>query len=254
MESPGPLVDSSHRRPANRGTSQRDRTRLAGGIALRSKASEPRTLERAFRQRLLNALRRLVEIVVALVALIATGPIMLVIYIIIKLDSPGPALFRQERVGLNGKLIMFCKFRTMYSNARELYPELYTYKYSAEEIRRVRLKQIDDPRVTRVGKWLRRSTLDELPNFWSLLMGDVAIVGPRPDIAGVLPYFTQAQMVKFSVKPGITGLAQTRGRGRLRFQHQIRYDMFYAKKKSFWLDVIIVVQTIKIMFTSDGAF
>jgi lipopolysaccharide/colanic/teichoic acid biosynthesis glycosyltransferase len=180
---------------------------------------------------LLNALQRPVEIVVALVALIATGPILLVICIIIKLDS-----------------------RTMYSNARELYPELYTYKYTAEEIRRVRLKQIDDPRVTRVGKWLRRSTLDELPNFWNLLMGDVAIVGPRPDIAGVLPYFTPAQMVKFSVKPGISGLAQTRGRGRLRFQHQIRYDIFYAKKKSFWLDVFIVLQTIKIMFTSDGAF
>ena len=108
--------------------------------------------------------------------------------------------------------------------------------------------------MTSVGKWLRKSTLDELPNFWNLLLGDVAIVGPRPDIAGVLPYFTAAQMVKFSVKPGITGLAQTRGRGHLRFRDQVRYDVFYAKKKSFWLDMSIVVRTIKMMFTSDGAF
>jgi lipopolysaccharide/colanic/teichoic acid biosynthesis glycosyltransferase len=195
-----------------------------------------------------------VEVAVASLALLVTSPIMLGIAILIKLDSPGPALFRQERVGLNGQLILFWKFRTMFSNARDLYPELYSYKFSPEEIRNVRLKQVDDPRVTRVGKWLRKSTLDELPNFWNLLTGDVAIVGPRPDIAGVLPYFTPAQMLKFSVKPGITGLAQTRGRGRLRFQDQIRYDMFYAKKKSFWLDVVIILQTVKIMFTSDGAF
>src|SRR5271165_7380240 len=202
-----------------------------------SHASEPDTFPRTFPQRLFAMLRRLTEIVVASLALVVTSPIMLVIAILIKIDSPGPALFRQERVGHHGRLILFCKFRTMYSNAKELYPELYSYRFTPEEIRSIRLKRMDDPRVTRIGKLLRRSTLDELPNFWNLLMGDVAIVGPRPDIAGVLPYFTPAQMLKFSVKPGITGLAQTRGRGRLRFQDQIRYDMFYAKKKSFWLDV-----------------
>jgi lipopolysaccharide/colanic/teichoic acid biosynthesis glycosyltransferase len=226
----------------------------AVGFQLTSQLSESRVLSRSIGQRLLAALRRLVEIGIAGTALVVTSPILLIIAVIIKLDSPGPALFRQERVGLHGKLILFCKFRTMFVNARELYPELYAYKYSPEEIRRVRLKKSEDPRVTRVGKWLRRSTLDELPNFWNVLTGDVAIVGPRPDIAGVLPYFTPAQMIKFSVKPGITGLAQTRGRGRLRFQDQIRYDIFYARKKSFWLDVKIIFQTMKQMLTSDGAF
>lgn len=210
-------------------------------------------LSRRFGRLILAGMRRLVEIVVAAVALVVTSPIMLLIAIVIKLDSPGPALFCQERVGLHGRLILFWKFRTMYVNARERYPELYAYKYTPQEIRWVCLKQENDPRVTRVGKWLRKATLDELPNFWNLLKGDVTIVGPRPDIAGVLPYFTSAQMIKFSVKPGITGLAQTRGRGRLRFQDQIRYDIFYAKKKSFWLDVDIILRTFKIMFNSDGA-
>jgi lipopolysaccharide/colanic/teichoic acid biosynthesis glycosyltransferase len=204
--------------------------------------------------RFLAGVQRLVEIVVAVVVLIVTSPIMLVVAIVIKLDSPGPALFCQERVGLHGRLIMFWKFRTMYADAKERYPEMYSYKYTPEEIRWVCLKQPDDPRVTRVGIWLRKSTLDELPNFWNLLKGDVTIVGPRPDIAEALPYFKPAQKIKFSVKPGITGLAQTRGRGRLRFQDQIRYDMFYAKKKSFWMDVDIILRTIKLIFKSDGAF
>lgn len=229
---------------------------LNNGRTARGAAAQTPTAVPAGRlgPRVLGVVRRVAEIIAASVALIVTSPIMLIIAIIIRLDSPGPAIFRQKRVGLDRKLIDFCKFRTMYVNAAELYPELYAYRYSPEEIRQVRLKQSDDPRVTRVGKWLRKSTLDELPNFWNLLTGDVAIVGPRPDIAGVLPYFTSAQMVKFSVKPGITGLAQTRGRGRLRFQDQIRYDIFYAKKKSFWLDVSIIARTIKLMVTSDGAF
>jgi lipopolysaccharide/colanic/teichoic acid biosynthesis glycosyltransferase len=199
-------------------------------------------------------MERLVDVVVAIVALIVASPIMLAIAIIIKLDSHGPVLFCQERVGLHGRLILFWKFRTMFVDAKERFPQMYAYKYTPEEIRWVCLKQPDDPRVTKAGKWLRKSTLDELPNFWNLLKADVTVVGPRPDIAGALPYFTPPQMIKFSVKPGITGLAQTHGRGRLRFQDQIRYDMFYAKKKSFGLDAHIILRTVKLLFKSDGAF
>jgi lipopolysaccharide/colanic/teichoic acid biosynthesis glycosyltransferase len=205
-------------------------------------------------RRFLAGVARVVDVVVAIVALIVASPIMLAIAIIIKLDSPGPVLFCQERVGLHSHFIMFWKFRTMFVDAKERFPQMYAYAYTPQEIRWVCLKQPDDPRVTKAGKWLRKSTLDELPNFWNLLKGDVTIVGPRPDIAGALPYFTPEQMIKFSVKPGITGLAQTHGRGRLRFQDQIRYDMFYAKKKSFWLDVHIIFRTTKLLFKSDGAF
>ena len=173
------------------------------GIPLRPRTLEPHRLSTSLSQSRFAWLRRLIEIIVASAVLMVTSPIMLVIAILIKLDSPGPALFRQERVGLHGRLILFWKFRTMYSNARDLYPDLYTYKFTPEEVRRVRLKQIDDPRVTRVGKWLRKSTLDELPNFWNLLTGDVAIVGPRPDIAGVLPYFLRHRCLSFLSSPAL---------------------------------------------------
>ena len=204
--------------------------------------------------RIVARIRRLADIVIAIVALIVTVPIMLAIAIVIRLDSHGPALFCQDRVGLHGRMIRFWKFRTMYVDARERFPEMYAYDYTAEQIQWICLKQPSDPRVTKAGKWLRRSTLDELPNFWNLLRGDVTLVGPRPDIAGALPYFTPAQRIKFSVKPGITGLAQTRGRGRLRFQDQIRYDIFYARNKSFWLDMHIIFKTVELIFKSDGAF
>lgn len=216
--------------------------------------AQPEAVSKGVVRRFIAGLKRLAEIVLAVTVLVLTSPIMLAIAIIIRLDSPGSALFCQERVGLHAQLIRFWKFRTMYVDAKERFPELYAYKYTPEEIRKVYLKRANDPRVTRVGGWLRRSSLDELPNFWNLLTGDVSLVGPRPDIADALPYFTPEQMLKFSVKPGITGLAQTRGRGRLRFQHQIRYDLFYAKKRSFWMDVDIIFRTIKLILKSDGAF
>jgi len=197
---------------------------------------------------------RLVEICGAFVALIVSSPIMLIVWAIIRLDSPGPALFRQLRVGRDGHLFWFYKFRTLYADARQRFPELYSYKFTQQEIEELQFKREDDPRVTNAGRWLRRSTLDELPNFWNLLKGDIAIVGPRPEIPEMVQYHRPDQMIKFSVKPGITGLAQTRGRGRLKFQQTNAYDVEYVKTKSFWLDCKIVLKTIQFVIKLDGAF
>jgi lipopolysaccharide/colanic/teichoic acid biosynthesis glycosyltransferase len=199
-------------------------------------------------------LRRAVEIALAVVALIVTSPLMLAVAIYIRWDSPGPALFRQQRVGKDGHLFWFYKFRTLRADAREKFPQLYSYSYSPEEIRQLQFKREEDPRVTRAGSWLRKSTLDELPNFWNLLKGDVAIVGPRPEIPEMLQYYPPEQLIKFSVKPGITGLAQTRGRGRLKFQQTNAYDVEYVKTRSLWLDCLIVLKTIKYVIRLDGAF
>ena len=200
------------------------------------------------------AFTRLIEIVLATVALVVTGPIMLLVAIIIRFDSPGAALFWQKRVGRNGHLFWFCKFRTLKANARELYPELYRYDYTPEEIEGLQFKNDADPRVTQAGRWLRRSTLDELPNFWNLLRGDIALVGPRPEIPEMLSYYSTEQLIKFSVKPGITGIAQTSGRGRLKFQQTNTFDVEYVRNKSFWLDCKIILKTIKLVVRLDGAF
>ena len=200
------------------------------------------------------AIRRLFEIVIAVFALIFASPIMLALAIIIRRDSPGPAIFRQVRVGRNGRLFSFCKFRTHFNNARELYPELWRYDYAPEELEALPVKRIDDPRVTKVGRWLRKSTLDELPNFWNLLTGDIALVGPRPDVPEMLPNYSRQQMIKFSVKPGITGLAQVRGRGRFKFQEMNRYDVEYVQKRSILLDCKIVLETIKLLLLHDATF
>jgi lipopolysaccharide/colanic/teichoic acid biosynthesis glycosyltransferase len=197
---------------------------------------------------------RAVEIAIALGALALTWPIMLLVALVIRLDSRGPALFGQRRVGLHGRHFTFYKFRTLYVDARERFPELYAYAYTAEEVRTLKFKREADPRVTRMGRWLRKSTLDELPNFWNLLKGDIALVGPRPEIPEMVPHYQPQQLAKFSVKPGITGLAQINGRGNLAFQQTIAYDLEYVRQKSAALDLRIIARTIRLLATFDGAF
>lgn len=198
------------------------------------------------------AIRRSVEIAVAAAALAVCWPVMLIVAAIVKLDTPGPALFRQTRVGLGGRHFTFYKFRTLYADARERFPELYAYKYTPEQIQALQFKRERDPRVTPAGRWLRKSTLDELPNFWNLLKGEIALVGPRPEIPEMVPHYLPSQLAKFSVKPGITGLAQTHGRGKLAFQRTIDYDLKYVRTRSVLLDIRIIFRTIRMLF--DGAF
>ncbi len=229
-----------------------------------------------------RAIYRVFELVAGALALVASLPIMLVVAAVIKLDSPGPALFFQRRTGrsrlvrgadLVGRgfqivdpnfspekkywvptTFQFVKFRTMYADARGRFPELYDYNYSEAEIERMAFKVEDDPRVTRAGKWLRKSTLDELPNFWNVLTGEMRLVGPRPEIPEMLPNYRPRQMRKFSVKPGITGLPQINGRGRLSFQQTVGYDLEYVDRKSALLDVKIIFMTIWRVLTKHGAF
>lgn len=199
-------------------------------------------------------LMRLFEIVAASAALVVFSPIMLVMAGIIRLGTPGPVLFFQKRVGLNGRPFTFVKFRTLYADARERFPELYAYKYTQEEIDRLAFKVEDDPRVTPQGKWIRKTSLDELPNFWNVLTGDMALVGPRPEIPEMLPYYEGEMLEKFSVRPGVTGLAQISGRGRLGFRDTVSYDVDYVRKRSSRLDFKVLFETLRLVFLQDGAF
>jgi lipopolysaccharide/colanic/teichoic acid biosynthesis glycosyltransferase len=226
---------------------------------------------------------RAFEVTVSFLVLILALPVMLIIALIIKLDSHGPSLFFQQRVA-KSKLVpneellnkgrsyplpssvpfqrmywvprtfWFVKFRTMYTDAKEKFPQLYNYVFTKEEIERFAFKVPDDPRVTRMGKWLRESTLDELPNFWHVLTGEMSLVGPRPEIPEMLPNYRPDQMRKFTVKPGITGLAQINGRGRLSFQNTVAHDLEYIDKRCVSFDLKILFITLWKVVTRHGAF
>lgn len=206
------------------------------------------------RDRLYAVLARVLSVIVALVALVVTLPVFLVLLVIIRLDSPGPAIFRQERLGVHASRFRFYKFRTMYIDARERFPELYAYRYESSQLEQLRFKVKDDPRLTRVGAWLRRTSLDELPNLLNVLKGNMNLVGPRPELPEMLQYYRPEQMAKWSVRPGVTGLAQVCGRAFLRFQETIDYDLEYVRRRSMLFDVYILWRTVRQVLLGVGAF
>ncbi len=224
--------------------------------------------------RLESRIRRVLDIVISAVALVVFAPIMLIIAVVIRLDSPGPAVFRQIRMTKDrrngtvqvatdgscrrkvmyaGRPFAFRKFRTMYVDARERFPELYAYDYSDEEIQTIKFKVSEDPRVTRVGRWLRKTSLDELPNFWNVLVGDMTLCGPRPEIPEMSPYYSQDQLKKFRVTAGLTGPAQVGGRGDLTFQETANIDADYVKSRSLLGDLKILWQTVVAVIKQRGA-
>ncbi|MFP5256674.1 MAG: sugar transferase [Acidimicrobiia bacterium] len=195
------------------------------------------------RSRTYEASKRTIDLCVAVLVLVAVLPLMVVIAIAIRIDSPGPAVFRQRRVGRNGETFQFFKFRTMRVDARERFPELYSYDFSDDELGSMFFKLPHDPRCTRFGRWLRRTSLDELPNLVNVLRGDMSLVGPRPEIPEMLPFYESHQHCKFGVKPGLTGLAQTSGRNILRFVETNAKDVEYVQRRSLALDLRILLRT-----------
>jgi lipopolysaccharide/colanic/teichoic acid biosynthesis glycosyltransferase len=160
----------------------------------------------------------------------------------------------KRKTNLQGQPFKFYKFRTMYSDANRRFPKLYDYKFNEEELTRLYFKKENDPRVPNWAKWLRRSSLDEIPNFINVLRGDMSIVGPRPDIPEMLKYYNDIHKYKLKVKPGITGLAQIEGRGNLRFYETLNYDLEYVMNQSLILDLKIIIKTIVATIKQNGAF
>ncbi|VUX56063.1 Undecaprenyl-phosphate galactose phosphotransferase (modular protein) [uncultured Woeseiaceae bacterium] len=197
---------------------------------------------------------RAFEKMAAVIALLAFALPLLIIGAIVRLGTPGPALFFQQRIGCGGEIFTLAKFRTMYADARERFPELYGYSYTGEEVQNHFFKVDNDPRLTPQGRWLRKSTLDEIPNFLAVLMGHMSLVGPRPEIPEMFPYYKGNTLRKFSVRPGITGLAQTCGRGHLNFHDTVAYDLQYVENRSVWLNIKILCRTVKIVLKGYGAF
>jgi exopolysaccharide biosynthesis polyprenyl glycosylphosphotransferase len=194
------------------------------------------------------AIKRLIDIVVAAALLIVLAPLFLIVAWLIRFRDGPPVLFRQTRVGLHGRPFSVVKFRTMVPGAEARLVELQ----SANEIRGHAFKMTDDPRLSRSGGWLRRSSIDELPQLWNVLRGEMSIVGPRPPLPREVDNYDIWHRRRLSMKPGITGLWQVVARRDPDFDRWVRLDLDYIDHWSLWLDLKIVARTIPAMLTQGG--
>jgi len=194
--------------------------------------------------------KRLIDIVGALAGLAVLGPlVMLPTAIAIKLTSPGPVLFRQKRSGLHGRVFTMYKFRSMVNNAEMLRAELEAYN----EMDGATFKMTNDPRVTPVGRILRKTSIDELPQFWNVLRGEMSIVGPRPEVAREVLRYDPWHRRRLSMKPGLTCLWQISGRNNIQFEQWMKLDLQYIDNWSLWLDFKILLRTIPVILSGLGA-
>ena len=176
---------------------------------------------------------------------------MTVIALIVRLDSPGPAFYRQRRVGRDGQMFMLTKFRCMVENADEQRAELMA-KHDYMDPRLFKLR--DDPRLTGAGRWLRRLSLDEVPQFVHILRGQMSVVGPRPQLPEEVETYEEWHLQRLLVTPGLTGLWQINGRSNLTFDEMVRLDLYYAEHWSPWLDLKILLRTIPAVLIGRGAY
>lgn len=195
--------------------------------------------------------KRMLDLIVASLALLLTAPIMLVVSIMIKRDSPGPVLFKQQRVGEGGRVFWMYKLRTMVENAAEQQDALMTRDEQGNIIFE---KKPDDPRVTRIGRFLRRYSLDEVPQFLNVLKGEMSLVGPRPELPAIVENYQIWQRKRFAVPPGMTGWWQVRGRSQQPMNLRTEDDLYYIQNYSLWLDLRIMWKTVGAVVTGRGAY
>lgn len=220
-------------------------------------------------------IKRVFDIVITLHGLLLILPLIAIIALLIKLDSPGPIIFKQERVGAkrqtrNGRTIWvvrtfsFYKFRTMWTDTNPVLHQQYMEAYiSGDETQMANLqpdlkssssyKLHGDPRITRIGKFLRRSSLDELPQLWNVIKGDMSLVGPRPPIPYEVKKYTRHHFGRLAALPGITGLWQVNGRCQTTFEEMIQLDLEYIQNQSIWLDLKILILTVPAVISEKGA-
>ena len=195
--------------------------------------------------------KRLVDLVISLAALNVLIPVFLCFAAAIRIDSPGPALFTQVRSGRRGRTFTMLKFRSMVTNAAMRQNELQAFNIMSGPVFKVE----NDPRITELGRFLRRTSLDELPQLWNVLLGDMSLVGPRPlPVYETERFENLAHRRRLSVKPGITGLWQIKGRNEVKqFEDWVKLDLEYIDNWSIWLDLKILLETIPIVLQGLGA-
>ncbi len=199
-------------------------------------------------------LKRILDLVLATIIMLGFLPLFLLLTLLVKLTSRGPVFFVQERVGLRGHRFRMFKFRSMYADADHRVHRQYVEKLIRKGERGGRTYKLEnDPRITPLGRWMRKFSLDELPQFLNVLRGDMSLVGPRPPIPYELEIYKPWHFKRLETKPGITGLWQVSGRNLLSFDQQAALDIKYIQHKSLALDLTIILKTIPVMFSGVGA-
>lgn len=196
------------------------------------------------------AVKRFFDFILSLIGVIILSPVFLIIYICIKVDSKGPALFKQIRVGKDGNEFNIYKFRTMVVNAEKK----RKLEIDPQNLDKFVFQSKSDNRITKIGSFLRKTSLDELPQLFNVIIGNMSLVGPRPEIPDVVKFYTDEYRLRLLVVPGITGLAQVSGRGEIELGKTIGYDLTYIKNFSIGYDFKILLKTVAAVFKHDGAF
>ena len=195
-------------------------------------------------------LKRMFDFISSLIGLIIFLPILIIIAVAIKLDSKGPIVFGHIRIGKNGQEIKVYKFRSMVQNAQEVFNN-FTPEQKAEFNKNFKLE--NDPRITRVGSFLRKTSLDELPQLWNIIKGDMSVVGPRPIVKKEIIKYGDSFRKVFSVKPGLTGYWQADGRSDTTYDERVDMDLYYVNNRSLGLDFKILIQTFVSVIKKEGA-
>lgn len=194
-------------------------------------------------------IKRLMDIIGSLIGMIVLIPLFIIVAFLIKLESKGPIFFHQKRVGLNGKEFKMYKFRSMVVNAEELLDKLKEKNQMTYPM----FKMKDDPRVTRIGRFLRRTSIDEMPQLINVLKGEMSLVGPRPNLVNEVARFNSYHRLKLLIKPGLTCYWQVMGRNSIDFEEWMELDIKYLKERNTWVDLKLIFKTIGVLFGDKNA-
>lgn len=195
--------------------------------------------------------KRLIDIFGSLTGIILLLWLFIIISVAIKVEDPkGPIFFKQKRIGKNGEEFYMYKLRSMVSNAEEMLESLLKHN----EVSGAMFKMKNDPRITRIGRFIRKTSIDELPQLWNVLKGDMSLVGPRPPLPREVQEYTFYQKQRLLVTPGCTGLWQVSGRNNVGFEEMVELDLKYIEKRTIWFDIKIIFKTIKCMISPNSAY
>jgi Undecaprenyl-phosphate galactose phosphotransferase WbaP len=199
-------------------------------------------------------IKRLMDFVISAAVILFLSPIIAVLIVAVRLSGPGPVFYSQQRIGLNGKAFRIWKFRSMVQNADQVLDQHLSVDKSLQDEWRRSQKLTNDPRITTIGRLLRKTSLDELPQLWNVLNGTMSLVGPRPIIRSEIEKYGDVYWLYTQTKPGITGLWQVSGRNHTTYNQRLQYDSFYIRNWSFWLDWYILLKTIRVVVLCEGAY